>query len=105
VDRGRALAALGAELIPGAAYVLEAVGFRERAGGADLVVTGEGTVDLTTFQGKAPGEAVAICAEVGVRCVLFGGRVEDGVEALPLSGDPSRAVVDLEELGLSLGGA
>ena len=52
-----------------------------------------------------PGEAVAICAEVGVRCVLFGGRVEDGVEALPLSGDPSRAVVDLEELGLSLGGA
>jgi len=102
---GAALAALGAELIPGAAYVLEAVGFRERAAGADLVVTGEGTVDLTTFQGKAPGEAVAICAEVGVRCVLFGGRVEDGVEALPLSGDPSRAVVDLEELGLSLGGA
>jgi len=102
---GAALAALGAELVPGAAYVLEAVGFRERAAGADLVVTGEGTVDLTTFQGKAPGEAVAICAEVGVRCVLFGGRVEDGVEALPLSGDPSRAVVDLEELGLSLGGA
>jgi glycerate 2-kinase len=102
---GAALAALGAELVPGAAYVLEAVGFRERAAGADLVVTGEGTVDLTTFQGKAPGEAVAICAEVGVRCVLFGGRVEDGVEALALSGDPSRAVVDLEELGLSLGGA
>ncbi len=102
---GAALAALGAELVPGAAYVLEAIGFRERAAGADLVVTGEGTVDLTTFQGKAPGEAVAICAEVGVRCVLFGGRVEEGVEALALSGDPSRAEADLEELALGLGRA
>jgi hypothetical protein len=37
--------------------------------------------------------------------VLFGGRVEDGVEALALSGDPGRAREDLEELGVSLGGA
>jgi glycerate 2-kinase len=102
---GAALAALGAELVPGAAYVLEAVGFRERAARADLVVTGEGTVDRTSFEGKAPGEAVRACAELGVRCVLFGGRVEDGVEALTLSGDPARAREDLVELGLGLGGA
>lgn len=102
---GAALASLGAELAPGAAYVLDAVGFRERAAGAEVVVTGEGTVDLTTFEGKAPGEAVRICAELGVRCVLFGGRVEDGVEALPLSGDPARALTDLEELALGLGRA
>lgn len=102
---GAALASLGAELVPGAAYVLEAVGFRERAAAADLVVTGEGTVDRTTFGGKAPGEAVRICAEAGVRCVLFGGRVEEGVEALPLSGDPARAAADLEALGFGLGGA
>ena len=102
---GAALASLGAELVPGAAYVLKAVGFRERAARADLVVTGEGTVDRTTFDGKAPAEAVAVCAELGVRCVLFGGRVEDGVEALALSGEPARARQDLEELGLGLGGA
>jgi len=102
---GAALASLGAQLVPGAAYVLEAIGFRERAANADLVVTGEGTVDRTTFEGKAPGEAVQICAEVGVRCVLFGGRVEQGIEALALSGDPGRAANDLEELGLGLGGA
>jgi len=101
---GAALASLGAELVAGAPFVLEAIGFRERAAGADLVVTGEGTVDRTTFEGKAPGEAVAVCAELGVRCALFGGRVEDGVEALPLSGDPARAEGDLEELGLGLGG-
>ena len=102
---GAALAALGAELVPGADYVLEAVGFRERAARAELVVTGEGTVDRTTFEGKAPGEAVRVCAELGVRCVLFGGRVEDGVEALALSGDSVRARDDLEELAAGLGGA
>ena len=102
---GAALASLGAELVPGAAYVLQVTGFRERAASVDLVVTGEGTVDRTTFSGKAPGEAVGACAELGVRCLLFGGRVEDGVEALALSGDPGRAREDLEELALGLGGA
>jgi glycerate 2-kinase len=100
---GAALASLGAELVAGAEYVLEAIGFREGAARVDLVVTGEGTVDRTTFDGKAPGEAVRACKELGVRCVLFGGRVEDGVEARTLSGDPARAEEDLEELGLGLG--
>ena len=100
---GAALASLGAELVPGAPYVLEAIGFRERAAAADLVVTGEGTVDRTTFKGKAPGEALRVCEELGVRCVVFGGRVEDEFEAVALSGDPSRATADLEELGLRLG--
>jgi len=100
---GAALASLGAELVPGARYVIDATGFREHAAHADFVVTGEGTVDRTTFEGKAPGEAVRVCRELGVRCVLFGGRVRDGVEATALSGDPSRARRDLEELGLELG--
>jgi glycerate kinase len=102
---GAAFASLGAELVPGAAYVLQAIGFRERAAWAELVVTGEGTVDRTTFGGKAPGEALRACEELGVRCVLFGGRVEGGVDARSLSGDPARAREDLEELGLGLGGA
>ena len=100
---GAALASLGAELVSGAEYVLEAIGFRDRAAQMDLVVTGEGTVDRTTFDGKAPGEAVSVCSELGVRCVLFGGRVEEGLEAAALSGDPARARQDLEELGLELG--
>jgi glycerate kinase len=102
---GAALASLGARLVPGAPYVLDAIGFRERAEAADLVVTGEGTVDRTTFDGKAAGEALRVCEELGVRCVLFGGRVADGVEARTLSGDPARARDDLEALGVGLGGA
>ena len=100
---GAALASLGAELVPGARYLFELTGYRERAARADLVVTGEGTVDATTFEGKAPGEAVEICRELGVPCVLFGGRVEVGIDAVALSGDPARAREDLEELGLRLG--
>jgi glycerate kinase len=91
---GAALASLGAELVPGAAYVLDAIGFRERAAAADLVVTGEGRVDATTFEGKAPGEAVRVCEELGVQCVLF--------EAGALSGDPSHAREDLEALAAEL---
>jgi glycerate kinase len=100
---GAALASLGAELAPGAERVLELVGFRERAARADLVVTGEGRVDRTTFAGKAPGEAVRVCQELGVPCVLFGGQVEEGIEARALSGDPAQAREDLEELAFGLG--
>jgi len=65
-------------------------------------VTGEGAVDRTTFEGKAPGEAVKACRELGVPWVLFGGRVEHGFEATPLSGNPARVREDLVELGRRL---
>jgi hypothetical protein len=42
------------------------------------------------------------CAEAGVRCVVFGGRVLEG-DAVALSGDPARAEQDLVELGGRLG--
>ena len=99
---GAALAALGAELVPGAELVLELVGFSDRVRGATLVVTGEGTVDRTTAEGKAPGAVVRACREAGVRCVVFGGRVEEpieGAEHEELSGDPARAREDLIALG------
>ena len=100
---GASLAALGADLVPGAQLVLDLIGFDPR--GYDLVVTGEGTVDETTMRGKAPGEIVRRCAAAGVRCVLFGGKVIHAtgeVETVALSGDPNRARMDLRELGLDL---
>ena len=105
---GAALAVLGATLVPGAELVLETLGFRERIRSADVVVTGEGVVDRTSGEGKAPGVALRICREERVRCVVFGGRV---VEALPgaemhaLSGDPDRAADDLASLGEAVGSA
>jgi glycerate kinase len=99
---GAALAALGAELVPGSREVLGRLHFREHVREADLVVTGEGAVDGTTTTGKAPGEALRVCLDEGVRCVVFGGRVEielAGAETIALSGDPARAADDLVELG------
>jgi glycerate kinase len=102
---GAALAALGAELVPGADWVLEAVGVRARLAAADLVVTGEGRVDATTTEGKAPTAVVRAAAAGGVRCVVFGGVVETplpDVETVALSGEPRHAAADLRELGRDL---
>jgi glycerate kinase len=102
---GAALAALGAELVPGADWVLEAVVLAERLRAADLAVTGEGRVDATTREGKAPAAVARAARAAGVRCVVFGGVVESplpGVETVALSGDPARAAADLRELGRDL---
>lgn len=102
---GAALAALGADLAPGAATVLDLLDFDERLTGHDLVVTGEGQIDETTAEGKAPGEVASRCMAAGVRCVVFGGRVRSeivGAETIALSGDRSRAEADLVELGRRL---
>jgi glycerate kinase len=103
---GAALAVLGAELVPGATLVLETIGFRERIRGAAVVVTGEGIVDRTTTEGKAPGVALRLCRDEGVRCVVFGGRVLEelpGAELRALSGEPARAADDLAALGEDVG--
>jgi glycerate kinase len=103
---GAALASLGAELVPGASLVLDLVGFDPA--GYDLVITGEGTVDRTTTRGKAPGEVARRCLVAGVRCILFGGRIDAALpelEVIPLSGDPTRARKDLVALGRLLGEA
>ena len=103
---GAALAALGATLVPGAELVAEAIGLRRRLRGSALAVSGEGTVDAASLEGKVTGLVAALAGEAGVRCVIFGGRVESELpdaQTVALSGDPSRAEADLEELGEKLG--
>ena len=93
---GAALAFLGAELVRGAPFVLDTVGFDAR--GYDLVVTGEGRVDATTLRGKVPWEVAVRCSAARIRCVVVGGRVAadvPGAEVVALSGDPSRTRADL----------
>ena len=101
---GAALASLGAQLVPGAATVMDLAGFDP--GRFDLVVPGEGTVDATTREGKAPAEVVRRCRAEGTAVVVFGGRVVeplDRVETIELSGDPASAASDLVDLGVRLG--
>jgi glycerate 2-kinase len=103
---GAALAALGARLAPGSELVADFVGLRERLGGARLAVTGEGTVDAASSEGKVTGHVVALAVEAGTRCFVFGGRVEaelPDAETVALSGNPSYAEADLEALGERIG--
>ena len=99
---GAALAALGGELVEGAELVLDTIGFDDRVRNADLVVTGEGMVDATTLEGKAPGAVVRRSEQLGVRCEVFGGVVRGGMRAHALSGRRARAGDDLVRLGEEL---
>jgi hypothetical protein len=48
-----------------------------------------------------------VCLDEGIRCVVFGGRVDVqlvGAEMVELSGNPARAADDLVQLGERLSG-
>ncbi|MDH7514560.1 MAG: glycerate kinase [Bacteroidota bacterium] len=67
---------LGAEIRPGAEYILEACSFRSHAALADVVVTGEGCLDEQSLRGKAVSAVAAACAELGKPCLVIAGRVK-----------------------------
>nr|MDQ3355261.1 glycerate kinase [Actinomycetota bacterium] len=67
---------LGARLVPGAAYVLDAIGFDARMRAARFVVTGEGRLDEQALSGKAVGEVAVRCRQAGVGCHAIVGRNE-----------------------------
>jgi glycerate kinase len=69
-----ALALLGAELRPGIELVLDLVGFDRLLERADLVVTGEGSLDEQSLAGKAPIGVARAAARAGVPVVAVAGR-------------------------------
>jgi glycerate kinase len=103
------VAFLGAKLRPGVEVVMEAVGLREKLDGADLAITGEGTLDEQSLNGKAPAGVIRAAREVGAPVVVVCGRAEmhpDEVVVASLVerfgaeralGDTRRALEDLSE--------
>ena len=69
------LAALGGELVSGAALIASAVRLRERIRGCDLVVTGEGRADSQTLCGKAPSAVADAARSEGVPFALVCGQI------------------------------
>lgn len=72
------LAAAGARLVPGFEVVADALALAERIQGADLVVTGEGTLDAGSFEGKAVGGVVDLAAAAGAPVLIVAGEVLSG---------------------------
>jgi glycerate 2-kinase len=67
-------AAYGAKLLPGAPYVLDTIGFDALMRASAFVVTGEGSLDEQTLQGKIVGEVATRCRQGGVTCHAIVGR-------------------------------
>jgi len=73
------LAALGARLVPGFDVVASLLHVDEAVRGSDLVMTGEGRLDATSFQGKVVG-GVLQAGDGAVPALCVAGEVEEGVE-------------------------
>lgn len=78
-------AELGAELVPGAEFVLDACGFDDALRGAGFVVTGEGSLDSQSLAGKVVSAVARRSAAAGVPCCAVVGRSQlTGAEAARL---------------------
>lgn len=71
-----------AELRSGIETVLDAVGFERTAWNADLILTGEGTIDSQSLRGKVVAGVARRAAKLGVPLVAIVGDIGDGMELL-----------------------
>jgi glycerate 2-kinase len=92
-----ALLGLHATFRPGIEVMLEVVDFAKALGPADLVITGEGSLDAQTLHGKAPVGVAAAARAAGKPVVAVCGRLALGGAELRGAGiDAAYALTDLE---------
>ncbi|MDE0066441.1 MAG: glycerate kinase [Acidimicrobiaceae bacterium] len=76
---GGGLFALGANLCDGFELIADSVGLYDQIEQADLVVTGEGRLDATSFEGKVVGGVAELARHAGVPVVAIVGSAADDV--------------------------
>lgn len=72
----------GGRLQTGVALVLDAVGLAGRLAGADLCLTGEGSLDASSAYGKTAVGVARLARSLGVPCVAIAGVLGPGAEAV-----------------------
>ncbi len=77
---------LGARFRPGIAVMLDVLGFAAALDRADLVITGEGSLDEQTLHGKAPAGVAAAARAAGKEVVAVCGRLALPAETLGRAG-------------------
>ena len=75
------LAALGAKLIPGFDIVAEENGFDEAVKEHDIVITGEGLLDDTSFDGKVVGSVFDYAQDAKKRTLAIVGDIDEAMDA------------------------
>lgn len=78
---GGGLAVAGATLADGFTVIADAVELCDAIEGADLVITGEGQLDATSFDGKVVGGVAKLAAAAGVAAVAVVGRTMEGTDS------------------------
>lgn len=76
------MAFLNGSLKKGIEMVIEYAGLEEKVKGADMVWTGEGSIDSQTQYGKTPLGVATISKKYNKPVVALAGRVGDGIEVL-----------------------
>lgn len=76
-----------AELVPGAPWVLDRVGFDAALARSDFVMTGEGSFDRTSRLGKATGEVLRRAGHARKRVAIVAGQVSESPGVPAWSGE------------------
>ena len=76
------MAFLKGKLSPGIDLVIQYTGLENEVKDADLVITGEGSIDSQTNFGKTPIGVAKVAKKYGVPTIAFAGRIGDGIEDL-----------------------
>ncbi|TWS18542.1 glycerate kinase [Tsukamurella asaccharolytica] len=112
-----AMAVLGAVARPGVEIVLELAGFAEKVRAADLVITGEGSLDAQSLHGKAPVGVAAAARAAGAPVVAVAGRSALTADQLHANGfrqaialsdlepDPAVSIANAAQLLRRVGGS
>ncbi|MGX1090254.1 glycerate kinase [Streptomyces albogriseolus] len=77
---------MGARFRPGIEVMLDVLGFASALERADLVITGEGSLDEQTLHGKAPAGVAAAARAAGKDVVAVCGRLALAPEVLGRAG-------------------
>lgn len=77
-----ALVALGAKLIPGFDLVADETGFYDAVKNHDLVVTGEGLLDDTSYEGKVVGNVQQLARDAGRDCLAIVGDIDEDISTV-----------------------
>lgn len=105
-----AMTVLGAAARSGVDIVLELADFGRKVAAADLVITGEGSLDEQTLRGKAPAGIAAAARTAGVPVIAIAGRIlldekqlhdagfSRAISLSDLERDPARSMTHAAEL-------
>lgn len=100
---GAALLAVGGRREPGISLVAKLVRLEQRAAKVDLVLTGEGTFDFSSLQGKVVSGVAAVAGDLGLPCLVLAGAVGVGRRESAAAGiDATYSVADAVGMDASL---